>query len=139
MMGTDLENKGVEKQPAENGQDRNLDALLLRLLEFYRERDWEQFHSPKNLVMDLVSETGELVEPFRWLTEQQSAALDEKTLQAVREEIADVFKIILYLSHKLGIDPVEATFQKLEKMAQKYPANMCRGKALKYTAYEANL
>src|SRR5437016_2375411 len=118
----------------ENNQD--LERLLAKLLCFYKEREWEQFHSPKNLVMDLASEAGELVEPFRWLTEQQSYALDEKTLQEVKDEIADVFKIIIYLAHKLGIDPIQATYQKLEKMNQKYPADACRGKALKYTTYE---
>lgn len=125
-------------QKMESINDQNLDILLRKLLSFYRERDWEQFHSPKNLVMDLASETGELVEPFRWLTEQQSYALDEKTLQEVKDEIADVFKIIIHLSYALGIDPILATYEKLEKMNQKYPADACRGKALKYTAYEAH-
>jgi NTP pyrophosphatase (non-canonical NTP hydrolase) len=114
------------------------EALLDTLLHFYREREWEQFHSPKNLVMDLAAETGELVDPFRWLTEEQSYELDPATLQEVKDEIADVFKIILYLSYKLGIDPIEATYQKIEKMKQKYPAHACRGKALKYTAYESS-
>lgn len=115
---------------------KNNDQLLRELQEFYQERDWEQFHSAKNLVMDLAAETGELVELFRWLTEEQSKQLDERTLQEVRGEIADIYKCIIYLSYKLGIDPVEATYQKLEIMKQKYPAEACRGKALKYTAYE---
>ena len=111
-------------------------AVLEKLLDFYHERDWEQFHSPKNVVMDLAAEVGELVDPFRWVTEEQSYHLDEKTLAHVREEIGDVFKAILYLSHKLGIDPVEATHEKIKKMDQKYPASACRGKSDKYTAYE---
>ncbi len=113
----------------------NNDSLLKELLSFYQERDWEQFHSPKNLVMDLAAETGELVELFRWLTEEQSRELDEKTLQEVRGEIADIYKCIIYLSYKLDIEPVKTTFQKLEKMRQKYPVGASRGKALKYTAY----
>lgn len=125
-----------ELNPQKVNNPQCLQSLLEALLNFYKERDWEQFHSPKNLVMDLASETGELVEPFRWLTEQQSYELDAATLQEVKDEIADVFKIIIYLSYKLGIDPTEATYQKLEKMHQKYPAHACRGKSSKYTAYE---
>jgi len=105
-------------------------------LDFSRKREWEPFHSPKNLVMDLASEVGELVDPFRWLTEEQSSLLDEATLAHVREEIADVFKTILYLSYKLRIDPIEAVHDKLRKMEQRYPVSDCCGKALKYTQYE---
>jgi dCTP diphosphatase len=116
-------------------QESKLELLLETMVAFYRERDWEQFHSPKNLVMDVAAEAGELVDPFRYLTEEQSYQLDEKTLQEVKDEIGDVFKAILYLSSKLNIDPVQAAFEKLEKMEKKYPAEACRGKALKYTAY----
>ena len=110
--------------------------VLSELLDFYQERDWAQFHSPKNLVMDLASEAGELLDLFRWLTEEESYRVEGKTLQDVKDEIADVFKATLYLSHKLNIDPIESTLQKFEKMRKKYPADKCRGKALKYTAYE---
>lgn len=113
------------------------EQVLASLLEFYKAREWEQFHSPKNLVMDLASETGELLDLFRWMSEEQSYHPDPETLQAIRDEIADVFKAVLYLSHKFGIDPIEAAYQKFEKMKQKYPADKCRGKALKYKAYEA--
>jgi dCTP diphosphatase len=85
--------------------------------------------------MDLAAEMGELVEPFRWLTEEQSYELNIATLQEVKDKIADVFKTLLYLSYKLGIDPIEATYQKLEKMKKKYPIDACRSKSLKYTAY----
>ncbi len=113
------------------------EKVLTSLLEFYQERQWEPFHSPKNLVMDLASEAGELLDLFRWMSEEQSYHPDSKTLQEVRDEIADVFKAVLYLSHKLKIDPIEAAYQKFEKMKQKYPTDKCRGKSLKYTAYEA--
>lgn len=112
------------------------EQVLASLLEFYRDRDWEQFHSPKNLVMDLASEAGELLDLFRWMTEEQSYSPDPKTLEEIRGEVADVFKAILYLSYKLKIDPIEAAYQKFEKMKRKYPADKCRGKSLKYTAYE---
>lgn len=118
----------------ENKQE--IELLLERLLEFYRVRDWEQFHSPKNLVMDLAAEVGELVDPFRFKTEEQSGQLDEKMRQIVVDEIGDVFKCIVYLAHKLGIDPVEAAFQKVDKMEKKYPAHLCKGKAVKYTEYQ---
>lgn len=112
------------------------EQVLAALLEFYHDRQWEQFHSPKNLVMDLASETGELLDLFRWMSEEQSYHPDPHAMQAARDEVADVFKAILYLSHKLKIDPIEASYQKFEKMKQKYPADKCRAKALKYTAYE---
>jgi GMP synthase (glutamine-hydrolysing) len=119
-------------------QSGELAPLLEKLLNFYQRRDWEQFHSPKNLVMDLASEVGELVDPFRWLSEEQSYHLDPKTLEEVRDEIGDVFKILVYLSYKLGIDPIDATCKKLAKMEQKYPEEACRGKALKYTSYTSS-
>lgn len=109
--------------------------VLASLLEFYSIRDWAQFHSPKNLVMDLASEAGELLDLFRWMTEEKSYHPDPETLQNIRDEVADVFKAILYLAHKLKIDPIEAAYQKIKKMGQKYPADLCRGKALKHTAY----
>lgn len=121
---------------AKNSAPAPHEQVLASLLKLYQEREWEQFHSPKNLVMDLASETGELLDLFRWMSEEQSYHPDPKTLQEIQDEIADVFKAILYLSHKLNIDPIEATYQKLEKMKQKYPADKCRGKSLKYTAYE---
>ena len=110
--------------------------LIDELLAFYKARDWDQFHSPKNLVMDLASEVGELLEPFRWLTEQQSYCLSEKVKEEVRDEIGDVFAVLVYLSYKLGIDPLEAAQDKLLKTGLKYPVEKCKGKALKYTAYE---
>ncbi|MBS0625179.1 MAG: nucleotide pyrophosphohydrolase [Verrucomicrobia bacterium] len=85
--------------------------------------------------MDLAAEMGELVDPFRWLTEEQSYRLDAKTQTQVADEIADLYKALLYLCHKLGIDAVDSTFRKIEKMGNKYPASLCKGKALKYTEY----
>jgi 8-oxo-dGTP diphosphatase len=117
--------------------EASLHFLLTRLLTFYDERNWQQFHSPKNLVMDLASETGELVEIFRSLSEAESSILSEKTISDVRSEIGDIFKILLYLSHKLGIDPISATEDTIEKMRIKYPKELSYGKALKYTAYES--
>ena len=111
--------------------DHGLGRLFTAILEFHKERDWDPFHSPKNLVMNLASEVGELVEPFRWLTELQSYKLDPKALEGVCDEIGDVFSCLLYLAHKLGVDPIRASHQKLEKLGRKYPVDLCRGKAFK--------
>lgn len=114
-----------------------LEGLLKKMLDFYRRRDWEKFHSPKNLVMDLCSEIGELADLFRWLTEEQSYLLDPKTLEGVSDEIGDVFKTLVYLSYKLGIDPIEAGSKKLTKMERKYPEEASYGKTLKHTHYSS--
>lgn len=113
----------------------SLQSLLHRMLEFYKEREWEQFHSPKNVAMDLACEVGEILDHFRWLTEEESYRLNEKTLQEVTDEIGDAFKALVYLSAKLGIDPVKAAHKKLIKMAEKYPVHLCKGKCNKHTDY----
>jgi dCTP diphosphatase len=102
---------------------------------FIEERDWEQFHSPKNLAMALSVEVAEIVEHFQWLTEEQSRNLPPEKLAEVREEIGDVMIYLAELSEKLGIDPVEAATAKLEINSRKYPAALVKGKAAKYTEY----
>ncbi len=102
----------------------------------YAERDWAQFHSPKNLAMNLAVEVGELLEHFRWLTEPQSYVEDPRKLSAIREEIGDAFTVLLHLAHTLGIDPLAAAHDKLTQTASKYPADRCKGLADKYTAYQ---
>ena len=103
---------------------------------FTEERDWEQFHSPKNLAMALSVEASEIVEHFQWLTEEQSKNLSPEKLTELREEIGDVMIYLVELADKLGVDPVEAARAKLEMNARKYPADVVRGKASKYTEYE---
>jgi dCTP diphosphatase len=110
----------------------NLDSLRIRLATFVAERDWDQFHSPKNLVMALVAEAGELVEHFQWLTAEQSSHLAPETLAEVELEIADVLLFLLRLCDKLGIDPLAAAAKKLELNAKKYPVEKARGRATKY-------
>ena len=129
------ENKIEQKEKPIAIQGAQLEPLLEKLLDFFHRRNWEKFHSPKNLVMDLTSEIGELADLFRWLTEEQSYHLDAKTFEEVRDEIGDVFKSLIYLSYKLGIDPIEASNNKLNKMEQKYPVAASYGKNLKYTHY----
>lgn len=91
---------------------------------FAAARRWEPFHSPKNLAMALASEVGELVEPFRWLTADESYAVcrDPATREAIADELADVFNLLMLFSRHSGIDVSEAVAAKLVKNERKYPA-----------------
>jgi NTP pyrophosphatase (non-canonical NTP hydrolase) len=109
----------------------SLDELKERLREFARERDWEQFHSPKNLAMALIVEAAELVEHFQWLTEAQSQALDPEKREQVAQELADVFLYLVRLADRLDIDLMDAAQRKIVLNAQKYPADKVRGSAKK--------
>ncbi len=102
---------------------------------FSEKRDWEQFHSPKNLAMALSVEVSEVVEHFQWLTEEQSRNLSPEKLTEVREEIGDVMIYLTELADKVGIDPVEAAKAKLRINEDKYSATLVRGRANKYTEY----
>ncbi len=113
-----------------------MEDLRIAIDAFIEERDWEQFHSPKNLAMALSVEASEIIEHFQWLTEEQSRNLPPEKLAKVREEIGDVMIYLIELAYKLGIDPVEAAKAKLEINIQKYPADLVKGKASKYTEYE---
>ena len=112
-----------------------MENLVKALREFAKERDWEQFHSPKNLAMALVVEAAEIVEHFQWLTQEQSKSLPPDKLEEIKEEIADVMIFLTNLADKLGIDLLEAAKEKIEKNKKNYPAAKVRGKALKYTEY----
>ena len=111
----------------------DLEALRDRLREFSDARDWEQFHSPKNLAMALAGEAGEMLEIFQWLTETQSRALDPKAQAAARDEIADILLYLVRLADQLGVDPVAEARRKLAENDRKYPAEKARGNARKYT------
>jgi NTP pyrophosphatase (non-canonical NTP hydrolase) len=113
----------------------SLDDLKLRLREFARERDWEQFHSPKNLAMALIVEAGELVEHFQWLTEAQSQSLDAHQREQVARELADVFIYLVRLADRLDVDLLDAAQRKIVLNAQKYPADQVRGSAKKAGDY----
>ena len=113
-----------------------LDDLKKRLRTFAKERDWDQFHSPKNLAMALAVEAGELMEHFQWLSEEQSQGLDEETLAKVSEELADIQIYLVRLSDRVGVDLMAAAEKKLAANAEKYPADIVRGSSKKYTEYE---
>jgi len=111
------------------------DKFQAELRAFVRERDWEKFHTPKNLAMALAGEAGELLEIFQWLTAEESASVmqDPKKALSVRDEIADVVVYCLRLSDVLKIDLGAAIKDKMKRNAEKYPAELARGKAVKYT------
>lgn len=113
------------------------DLLMLRdkLRTFAQARDWDQFHSPKNLSMALMVEVAELMEHFQWLSEAQSGALEAKQQDAVAEELADILLYLVRLADKLQVDLQQAALLKLEKNALKYPAEQVRGSAKKYSEY----
>lgn len=113
--------------------DSTLDigAIQAALRQFAAERDWEQFHSPKNLAMALTVEAAELLEVFQWLTEAQSREPDAATWAAAAEEIADVQIYLLRLADRLNIDLPEAVVAKMAKNAERYPAEEVRGSARK--------
>jgi NTP pyrophosphatase (non-canonical NTP hydrolase) len=107
-------------------------ALRRRLDQFVEERDWNQFHTPKNLAMAMMVEAAELLEHFQWLTPEESCNLSAETRMEVELEIADVLLFLLRLCDKLGIDPMQAAQRKLELNAVKYPIAKARGRATKY-------
>lgn len=113
----------------------SLDQLNARLLAFARERDWEQFHSPKNLAMALAGEAGELLEHFQWLSEQQSAALDTPKRRAVAHELADILLYLIRMAERLDIDLIAAAEEKIAINEARYPAAKVRGDARRAVEY----
>ena len=112
---------------------KDLRELRDALRHFAVERDWDRFHSPKNLAMALSVEAAELLEHFQWISDEQSRELPGKAVAEVSAELADVFLYLLQLSDKLGIDLVHAAEQKLLVNASKYPVDRSRGHSRKYT------
>ncbi len=112
-----------------------LDELALLIRAFAEERDWDQFHTPKNLAMGVAIEAAELMEEFHWLTPEQSVRLPPEALAAARHEMADVLIYLVLLADKLGVDLIAAAAEKIAINAGKYPADSVRGKATKYDKY----
>lgn len=106
-----------------------VEQLREKLRDFARRRDWEQFHSPKNLAMALSVEVAELVEHFQWLTEEQSRQLDDGVHDEVAMELADVFIYLLRLADQLGVDLVKVAHDKTAINEDRYPVELSRGKA----------
>lgn len=111
----------------------SLDALRDLLRQFAAERDWDQFHSPKNLAIALSVEAAELLEHFQWMPETESVALAGDRKARIQEEVADVLLYLIRLSDKLEIDLLAAASDKIQLNAEKYPVGKARGSSKKYT------
>ena len=109
-----------------------MEELKRKLREFAKDRNWEQFHSPKNLVMALSVEVAEIVEHFQWLTEEQSQNMPPMKLDEIKAEIGDVLIYLVRLADQLGIDPIEAARAKVAVNDKKYPVEKSKGNARKY-------
>jgi len=113
-----------------------LEQIKAQLQKFADDRDWDQFHSPKNLSMALSVEASELVECFQWLTEEQSQNLSPEQLSAAIDEIADVQIYLLRIATKLNVNMLDAVNQKIKKNALKYPVDKVKGSSKKYNQYD---
>lgn len=109
-----------------------MEELKRKLREFTKDRNWEQFHSPKNLVMALSVEVAEIVEHFQWLTEEQSQNMPPMKLDEIKAEVGDVLIYLVRLADQLGIDPIEAARAKVAVNDKKYPVEKSKGNARKY-------
>jgi dCTP diphosphatase len=124
----------MDESTTREGRD-SVDDLRNAIRVFIGASDWEQFHSPKNLAMALSVEVSEIVENFQWLTEEEGRNLPPEKLAKIREEIGDVMIYLTEFADKLAIDPVEAAKSKMTINGQKYPVELVKGKASKYTEY----
>ena len=114
----------------------SLSALSDTLADFARQRDWEQFHSPKNLSMALIAEAAELIEHFQWLTEEQSNNIDAEKKQAVSLEMADILIYLIRTAERLDIDLIDAAWKKIAINEQRYPVEKVRGDARRAGEYD---
>jgi dCTP diphosphatase len=119
-------------QPSADASD-DLSSLKTALRLFASERDWDQFHSPKNLAIALSCEAAELLEIFQWMSEDSSRALSRDQIARVREEMADVLLYLIRLADRLDVDLIAAARNKLALNAEKYPIDKARGSNRKYT------
>jgi NTP pyrophosphatase (non-canonical NTP hydrolase) len=112
---------------------KDIAELAGALRRFAGERDWEQFHSPRNLAASLAVEAGEVLEHFQWLTEEQSEAAAREKKEQIALELADVLMHLVRLADRMEVDLLEAAGRKLEINEKKYPVHLARGKNRKYT------
>ena len=123
--------EGEEDKPKDSLED-----LRGRLAAFAAERDWDQFHSPKNLSMALIAECAELIEHFQWMSEAQSKNLSSEKLEAVGHELADILIFLIRVADKLGVNLIEAANVKIGINEQRYPTERVRGSARRAEEYE---
>ena len=113
-----------------------MDSLTNQVRLFVKERDWDQFHSPKNLAIGLSIEASELLEIFLWLSEEESKELPKNKIDNLKEEIGDILIYLINLADKFDLDPIECARNKIEVNKKKYPIDLAIGSAKKYTEYE---
>jgi len=112
-----------------------LEELRERLARFASDRDWDQFHSPKNLSMALIAETAELIEHFQWLSEEDSKNLDTETKEAVAMELADIFIFLIRVADKLDVDLADTAWKKIQINEDRYPIDKVKGSAKRASEY----
>ena len=117
---------------------QNLEDIRLQAKKFADDRNWAQFHSPKNLSMALSVEAAELMEHFQWLNESESASPNAAKVATIAEEVADVQIYLVMLADKLGIDILTAVSEKIKKNEKRYPAHRVFGSARKHSEYQEN-
>mgnify|MGYP003956467607 CR=1 FL=1 len=115
----------------------NILEIKQKLIEFAKERDWEKFHTPKNLAMALNVEAGELLEIFQWMTSEESKLLNKSDydMEKIEDEIADIFLYLVRICTVLDIDLLKSSLSKIKKNSEKYPPSLVRGSSKKYTDY----
>lgn len=124
---------GASRLSHEKSKPDSLAKLQAEVVKFCKDRDWDQFHAPKNVAMALAIEASEVMEPMRWMSEKESWQLDQGSRQQIKDEIGDVMFCLLNLCYRLHIDPIEACTKKLVSSAIKYPVETSRGNAKKYS------
>ena len=112
-----------------------LDVLTKKILAFRKERDWKQFHNPKNLAASISIEANELMELYQWLNMKESKEFSKRNKKEIGEEVADVLTYLILFTHDLDIDLLKVTEQKLEKSKKKYPISKAKGNSTKYNKY----
>jgi NTP pyrophosphatase (non-canonical NTP hydrolase) len=125
--------KHVQRVNKQGRDGPSLEQLRDRLRDFAAARDWNQFHSPKNLAIALSVEAGELLEHFQWISDRESMTLPDDKLGKIKDEIADVLLYLIRLADLLNVDLIKTADTKIEVNAQKYPVDKSRGSAKKYT------
>lgn len=113
----------------------DIGSLKEKISHFAKERDWEKFHTPKNLACALSVEAGELLEEFQWMSDEDQENIDEEKIKAISEELSDIITYAIRISDILNINLPEAITDKIKKNAKKYPAEIVKGSSKKYTEY----
>ncbi|MGI6443942.1 MAG: nucleotide pyrophosphohydrolase [Candidatus Dojkabacteria bacterium] len=112
--------------------ETNLETLRKKIIAFREERDWKQFHNPKNLAMSINIEASELMELYQWLDMEQSKEFSKTNKKEIEDEVADIFNYLILFANDLDIDLIKVTDRKLKETKKKYPVSKSKGKSTKY-------